>query len=78
MSSKDADCPECVQGKVQAESKAAATTAEDGLRLGTCAPVYKVWADCIEQHNGQAKECLASMKEFRKCHADLLKSASKQ
>ena len=73
----NADCPECVEQKSEAEARAKATTASDGLRLGECAPLYQRWADCVEREQGQAKACAAVLKEFRVCHAEATERALK-
>ena len=73
----ESECVECVSGKAQAEAKAAATSsANDGLQLGDCAPLYKRWAECVEKSGGQAKACRTEMTEFRACHADKLAAAA--
>ena len=59
-------CEDCVPSP-----KAQALTLKDnGLQLGGCAELYKVWSDCIEQANGQVTSCTHAMRAFRKCHAD--------
>jgi hypothetical protein len=63
------DCPECQEQKAEAEVRARATAdSSDGLRLGECAPLYQLWADCIEKENGQAKACVTVLKQFKECH----------
>jgi len=67
------DCPECQEQKTEAAAKAKATPpANDGLRLGVCAPLYERWAECVEREQGQAKACANVLKEFRECHRALL------
>jgi hypothetical protein len=70
MASGGEDCPECSASKVDAEARANATSpSSDGLRLGTCRPLYKAWAECIEESKGQAKLCATVLEEFRACHS---------
>jgi transposase-like protein len=62
-------CVDCDNAKSEAEAKSAATAAgKDGLNLGDCQEVYKRWANCIEENNGQAKACKSVMDEFKACH----------
>jgi hypothetical protein len=69
----DAVCVDCQGAKQEAQAKAAAPqSADDGLRLGDCAPLYREWADCVEREAGQAKACAAVLKEFRACHQQRL------
>ena len=62
------DCPECRDQKEQADARSKATGDDDGLQLGECAPLYKLWAECVERERGQAKACTAVLKEFKECH----------
>ena len=64
----DVDCPECRDQKERAAERAADESSTDGLRLGKCAPLYQLWADCIEREQGQAKACTAVLKTFKECH----------
>ena len=62
-------CVDCDNAKSEAEAKAAATAVgKDGLNLGDCQEVYKRWAKCIEENQGQAKACKTVMDEFKACH----------
>ena len=68
-STSEEDCPECREQKVEAAARAKATPAEDdGLQLGDCAPLYKLWADCVEREEGKVQKCASVLKEFKQCH----------
>lgn len=63
------ECVDCQNAKEEAHARESATpVANDGLRLGRCAPIYRKWADCIRERAGQAKECASVMDEFKLCH----------
>ena len=69
--SKAADdvCVDCKNAKEEAQTKATATVAgKDGLNLGECAPLYRAWAECVEEHAGQSRACAAVLADFRLCH----------
>ena len=64
------DCPECKDQKEQAKARERSTPdVSDGLQLGDCSSLYKVWADCVERERGQAKACTAVLKDFKECHS---------
>jgi len=63
----EVECVDCNKSKEEAQAKAVATPS-DGLRLGECAPLYRKWADCVEEQAGQAKACAAVLDEFKLCH----------
>jgi hypothetical protein len=65
------DCPECIESKTTAATRAAASEGRerDGLQLGDCTAIYKKWTDCIAQSGNQTSECSAIAKEFKACHS---------
>ena len=62
------ECVDCAEAKSEAVQKDGATGGRDGLNLGDCAPLYRKWADCVEENLGQAKACATVLAEFRTCH----------
>ena len=77
------ECVDCQDAKAEASSKASATKDESGgLQLGECSSLYKQWAECVEQSNGQVRACAETLAEFRKCHrrlagAEVLRAAGR-
>lgn len=71
---EEVECVDCQSAKAEAEARAKASSSrEDGLNLGQCAPLYRLWADCIEREGvgTGAKACAQQLKDFRSCHQDL-------
>ena len=72
MGKEDDVCVDCTNAKEVAQKKSEASrAANDGLRLGECAPLYRDWAACVEENAGQAKACAAALDLFKLCHAQL-------
>ena len=67
MQNADVECVECQESKREAQEKAAARSS-GGLQLGDCAPLYRDWADCVEQSAGKAQACKTVLEKFRACH----------
>ena len=67
MQKADVECDERQESKREAQEKAARRSS-GGLQLGDCAPLYRDWADCVEQSAGKAQACKTVLEKFRACH----------